>query len=468
MNYPRTSFPSGELAIDPVLIRHYDRPGPRYTSYPTADRFVEAFGEGELRQWLAKRNTGGIRQPLSVYVHLPFCESICYYCACNKVVTRDHGRSAKYIRYLERELELLPPLLDSTAVSQLHWGGGTPTFLSAAEMGELMAALRRRFHFAPDAELAIEIDPRRAPPGTLEQLARLGFNRVSLGVQDFDPDVQKAVHRMQPEDLVRRVVAEARSNRMRSVNFDLIYGLPRQTLDSFNRTLDRVIELDPDRIALYAYAHLPERFKPQRRIAAAELPSAETRLQILTLAVGRLTRAGYLYIGMDHFARPDDELAIAQRQGRLQRNFQGYSARAQSDLVGLGVSAIGAIGPTYYQNEKRLDDYYAALDAGHLPVARGLELGADDLARRAVIQALACHFSVSIESIELAYLIDFRSYFAAELKELSRLQQEGLVEVGEDWISVTPAGRLLVRVVCMVFDRYLREAQTHAAYSRVI
>jgi oxygen-independent coproporphyrinogen-3 oxidase len=331
------NYPSSELAIDPVLIRRYDKPGPRYTSYPTADRFVEAFGETELRQWLAKRNTGGIGQPLSVYVHLPFCESICYYCACNKVVTRDHTRSAEYIRYLEREMELLPALLSSTDVSQLHWGGGTPTFLSAAEMDELMGALRTHFHFSPDAECAIEIDPRHAPPGSLERLARLGFNRVSLGVQDFDADVQKAVHRIQPEDLVRRVVAEARANGMRSVNFDLIYGLPRQTLDSFNRTLDRVIALDPDRIALYAYAHLPERFKPQRRIAVAELPSAETRLQILTLAVGRLTRAGYLYIGMDHFARPEDELAVAQRQGRLQRNFQGYSAHRQSDLIALGV-----------------------------------------------------------------------------------------------------------------------------------
>jgi len=462
------SYPSSELAIDPVLIRRYDKPGPRYTSYPTADRFVEAFGETELRQCLAKRNTGGIGQALSVYVHLPFCESICYYCGCNKVVTRDHGRSAEYIRYLERELELLPPLLDTTAVSQLHWGGGTPTFLSTSEMDRLMAALRARFHISAEAECAIEVDPRHAPPGAFEHLARLGFNRVSLGVQDFDADVQKAVHRVQPEDLVRRVVAEARANGMRSINFDLIYGLPKQTLDSFSRTLDRVVALDPDRIALYAYAHLPERFKPQRRIVPADLPSAETRLQILTLALGRLTRAGYLYIGMDHFARPDDDLAIAQRQGRLQRNFQGYSTQAQSDLVGLGVSAIGAVGPTYYQNEKRLDDYYAALDAGHLPVARGLELGADDLVRRAVIQALACHFRVSIESIELAYLVDFRSYFARELKDLRRLRDEGLVEIDGDWISVTPAGRLLVRVVCMVFDRYLREAQAHAAYSRVI
>jgi oxygen-independent coproporphyrinogen-3 oxidase len=462
-------YPSSELVIDPVLIRKYDVAGPRYTSYPTADRFVEAFGESTLGEWLAKRNIGGINQPLSVYVHLPFCESICYYCGCNKVVTRDHNRSAKYIKYLDKELALLAPRLGTEpTIAQLHWGGGTPTFLPREEMRALMQMLDARFRRASDFECAIEVDPRHAPEGTMAFLAGLGFNRVSLGVQDFDPAVQKAVHRIQPEELTRRVVAEARAAGFRSVNFDLIYGLPKQTLDSFNATLDKVIALDPDRIALYSYAHLPTVFKPQRRILDAELPSAETKLQILTLAIGRLTRAGYLYIGMDHFARPDDELAVAQRRGRLQRNFQGYSTRPESDLVGLGISAIGRIGPTYYQNEKRLDDYTAALDAGHLPVARGLELSHDDLVRRAVIQALACHFRLSIESIEDAYLVDFRDYFARELADLARLQEEGLVDVTAEWITVTPRGRLLVRVVCMVFDRYLREAQARAKYSKVI
>ena len=463
------NYPASELVIDPVLIRRHDVSGPRYTSYPTADRFVEAFGETELKQWLGKRNIGGISKPLSVYVHLPFCESICYYCGCNKVVTRDHGRSAKYIKYLEKELALLAPLLGKTKqICQLHWGGGTPTFLSREEMSALMGALDTHFKRAADFECAIEVDPRHSPPGTMEFLAKLGFNRVSLGVQDFDPDVQKAVHRIQPEEMTRRVVAEARANGFRSVNFDLIYGLPKQSLDSFNRTLDRVIELSPDRIALYSYAHLPTVFKPQRRIMPADLPSAEAKLQILTLAIGRLTRAGYAYIGMDHFARPDDELAIAQRQGRLQRNFQGYSTYPESDLIGLGVSAIGRIGPTYYQNQKRLDDYYATLDDGRLPVVRGLELSTDDLVRRAVIQALACHFRLSMESIEDAYLVNFRQYFAAEMKDLRRLQEEGLVDLTEEWISVTPRGRLLVRIVCMVFDRYLREAQARANYSRVI
>ncbi|HEY5899612.1 MAG TPA: oxygen-independent coproporphyrinogen III oxidase [Burkholderiales bacterium] len=463
------NYPASELVIDPVLIRKYDVAGPRYTSYPTADRFVEAFGDAELQQWLTKRNIGGIGKPLSVYVHLPFCENICYYCACNKVITRDHGRSAKYIKYLEKELALIRPLLGSdTQICQLHWGGGTPTFLHKDEMSALMDVINARFTRADNFECGIEVDPRNSPPGMLEFLARLGFNRLSLGVQDFDAEVQKAVHRMQPLDLVQRVVAEARAVAFKSVNFDLIYGLPKQSLDSFNATLDKVIELDPDRIALYNYAHLPTLFKPQRRISAADLPSAEAKLQIMTLAIGRLTRAGYLYIGMDHFARPDDDLAVAQRQGRLQRNFQGYSTFPECDLLGLGVSSIGRVGPTYYQNEKRLDDYYAAIDAGRLPVTRGLQLSQDDLVRRAVIQALACHFRLSIESIEDAYLIDFNSYFAKELKDLRRLQEEGLVDVNAEWISVTPRGRLLVRVVCMTFDRYLREAQARASYSKVI
>ena len=463
------SYPSSELVIDPVLIRKHDVSGPRYTSYPTADRFVEAFGETELRQWLAKRNIGGISQPLSAYVHLPFCDTVCYYCACNKVVTRDHSRSAKYIKYLQKELALLAPLLGADRkLCQLHWGGGTPTFLAREEMRELMASLDAAFERSADAEVSLEVDPRRVAAGTMEFLAGLGFNRVSIGVQDFDAAVQQAVHRIQSEEVTRRVIEEARASGFRSVNLDLIYGLPKQTLDSFNRTLDKVIALAPDRIALYSYAHLPKVFKPQRRIAAADLPSPEAKLQIMTLAIGRLTREGYLYIGMDHFARPDDELAVAQRQGRLQRNFQGYSTRPESDMIGLGVSAIGRVGPSYYQNAKRLDDYYAALDAGRLPVVRGIELTPDDLVRRALIQALSCHFRVSIESIELAYLLDFRSYFSNELNDLRRLAAEGLVELAPDWIVVTPKGRLLVRRICMVFDRYLREREARASYSKVI
>ena len=461
--------PSSDLVIDPVLIRRHDVSGPRYTSYPTADRFVEAFGEAELRDWLAKRNIGGISQPLSAYVHLPFCDTVCFYCACNKVVTRDHSRSAKYIKYLQKELALVRPLLGADRkLCQLHWGGGTPTFLAREEMAELMAALDATFERQADADVSLEVDPRRVEPGTMAFLAGLGFNRVSIGVQDFDAAVQHAVHRIQSEEVTRRVIEEARGAGFRSVNLDLIYGLPKQTLDSFNRTLDKVIALSPDRIALYSYAHLPRLFKPQRRISEADLPTPESKLQIMTLAIGRLTREGWLYIGMDHFAKPADELALAQRQGRLQRNFQGYSTRPESDMLGFGVSAIGRVGPTYYQNAKGLAEYYATLDAGRLPVVRGIELSRDDLVRRAVIQALSCHFRVSLESIELAYLLDFRSYFSEELNDLRRLALEGLVELAPDWIVVTPKGRLLVRRICMVFDRYLREREARAAYSKVI
>jgi oxygen-independent coproporphyrinogen III oxidase len=461
-------YPASELVIDPVLIRSHDVSGPRYTSYPTADRFVEAFGEPQLRQWLARRNIGGFSQPLSLYVHLPFCENVCFYCACNKVVTRDRGRSAKYIKYLEKELALLDPLLgEARAIQSMHWGGGTPTFLAREEMRALMSALESTFRRASKAEYSIEVDPRAAEPGRIAFLAELGFNRISLGVQDFDPAVQKAVHRVQSVELTERVMAEARASGFASINLDLIYGLPKQTLDSFNRTLDEVLRLAPERVALYSYAHLPKLFKPQRRIAEADLPSAEQKLQLMTLAIGRLTRAGYLYIGMDHFARADDELAAAQRHGQLARSFQGYSTHA-GDLIGLGVSAIGQVGPTYYQNHKDLDAYYAALDAGRMPVLRGLELTADDLARRAVIHALMCQFRVSIEAIELSHLVDFGRAFAAELRILKKLEQEGLVEVQPDWITVTPRGRLLVRSICMVFDRYLREAREQASYSRVI
>lgn len=466
------AYPSSELAIDPVLIRKHDVSGPRYTSYPTADRFVEAYGEGSLRHRLEARARGAAAgDPLSLYAHLPFCDTVCYYCGCNKVVTRDHGRSAKYINSLGAEMALVGSALGrprAARYNQLHWGGGTPTFLSREEMRSLLGLIDAQFERSPGAELSLEVDPRRVEPGRMAALGELGFNRLSVGVQDFDAQVQKAVHRIQSEEQTRRVIDEARASGFRSVNLDLIYGLPLQTLDSFNATLDKVLDISPERIALYSYAHLPALFKPQRRIRAADLPSPEAKLQILTLAIGRLTRAGYLYIGMDHFAKPGDELAVAQSQGRLQRNFQGYSTQAGADMLGFGVSAIGSVGPSYYQNAKDLAAYYGALDDERLPVWRGIELTADDLVRRAVIHALACNFRLSLESIELAWLIDFRAYFTAEMQDLRRLADDGLVELQPDWIVVTPRGRLLVRVVCMVFDRYLREGRRRAAYSKVI
>jgi oxygen-independent coproporphyrinogen III oxidase len=458
-----------DLVIDPALIRKYDRAGPRYTSYPTADRFVEAFDTEAYAQWLGARRIGGNRQGLSLYVHLPFCDTICYYCACNKVVTKDHDRAERYLGYLGREIAMHAALLgDDRKIAQLHWGGGTPTFLRPDEMRRLMGLLRDQFDFAADGEYAIEIDPRTVTEDTMALLASLGFNRASLGVQDFDPHVQAAVNRVQSEAQTLGVIDAARRAGFRSINIDLIYGLPRQTVMGFNRTLDRIIAANPDRIALYSYAHPPHVFKPQRRIVEAELPTPESKLQILTLAIRRLTDAGYRYIGMDHFARADDELAVAQRQGRLQRNFQGYSTRAESDLLAFGVSAIGAVGPTYYQNHRALPDYYDALDRNELPILRGIELSADDLLRRTVIHALMCHFCLSMESVEIAHLIDFPAYFRTELAELRELQNDGLVEVRDGWIYVTPRGRLLVRNIAMVFDRYLREKAMRAQYSRVI
>ncbi|MGZ5033227.1 MAG: oxygen-independent coproporphyrinogen III oxidase [Usitatibacter sp.] len=455
--------------IEADLIRKYGGNGPRYTSYPTADRFVEAFDEEAYRHWLANRSIGGFSRPLGLYVHVPFCDTLCFYCACNKIATRDQARAHKYVGFLEQEMRLVAEQLgDDRHVTRMHWGGGTPTFLGEEDSKRLMDAIRRNFVFDPEAECAIEIDPRRADARRIAQLAGLGFNRMSVGVQDFDQDVQRAVNRLQSFEETRAVIEAARANGFRSVNMDLIYGLPKQTVAGFSDSLERVLECDPDRIALYSYAHLPTVFKPQRRILEADLPSGEAKLELMTRAIERLGEAGYRYIGMDHFAKPTDELAIAQAKGRLTRDFQGYAAGGDSDLVGLGVSSIGKIGPTYVQNVKTLDDYYGLIDRGQLPVLRGIELKPDDLLRRAVIQSLACQFIVSKEAIEIAYLIDFDHYFATEMRDLESLADDGLVELEDEFIHVTPAGRLLVRAVCAVFDRYLRATQERARYSRVV
>lgn len=458
-----------ELVFDTQLIRRFDINGPRYTSYPTADRFVEAFDAKALRDWLAKRAVGGLGKPLSLYFHIPFCNTICYYCACNKIITKDHGRSAKYLKYLAKEIEMQAACLGgSRQVTQLHLGGGTPTFLSHEEMYQLMDSVRQHFTLVPNGEYSIEVDPRKVDFDTVEMLSNLGFNRMSVGVQDFAHDVQVAVNRVQSFDETKLVVDAARATGFKSVSMDLIYGLPKQNIISFNRTLEQVLEISPDRISLYSYAHLPQLFKPQRRINSVDMPTADTKLQILQLAIRRLTEAGYVYIGMDHFAKPDDELTIAQRQGRLHRNFQGYSTHAECDLLAFGVSAISKVGPTYAQNVKTLDEYYDILDQDELPVLRGIELTADDLLRRAIIQALMCHFEVSIESIQIAHLIDFKKYFAEELADLREMEKAGLLKIEDDWISVLPPGRLLVRGIAMVFDRYLRADRERARYSKVI
>ena len=462
---------SDALVISPELLRRYDVSGPRYTSYPTADRFVEAFGESDYVQALEQRRAGVASKayPLSLYVHIPFCESLCYYCACNKIITKHHERGEEYLRYLSREVELnIAHLGVGQTVSQVHLGGGSPTFLSDDELRALMAMLRRNFVFAPGGEYSIEVDPRTVTQARLATLAELGFNRLSFGVQDFEPAVQKAVHRIQPAEQVFDLVGASRDLGFESVNVDLIYGLPMQTPETFERTLAQVVKLNLDRIALYAYAHLPERFKPQRRIHAQDLPPAASKLAMLSSAMRILMEAGYVYVGMDHFALPNDALAIAKRQGRLHRNFQGYSTQPDCDLVALGVSAIGRVGATFNQNVKTLDEYYDLLNQGRLPVARGLALSRDDLVRRTVIMALMCQGSVLFESVEVSHLIQFKTYFANELDTLAKMQEQGLLVLDDAGIHVTELGWFFVRGVAMVFDKYLQADRNRERFSKII
>ena len=457
--------------LNPKLLDQYDVPGPRYTSYPTADRFVGAFGHTQYVQALRQRQQGlGLRGvPLSVYVHIPFCASLCYYCACNKIITKQYGQAERYLQSLGREIDLtVAELGRGQPVSQLHWGGGSPTFLRNDDMKALQERLNEAFQFLPGGEYSMEVDPRTVDASRLAFIRGLGFNRLSLGVQDFEPAVQKAVHRIQSTNDVKNLMVAARALGFDSVNLDLIYGLPMQTTASFERTLDHVVELRPERIALYAYAHLPERFKPQRRIHALDLPAPAIKVAMMQRALERLLAAGYVYIGMDHFAWPDDDLAVAKRQGRLHRNFQGYSTQPDSDLIALGVSAIGRVGATYSQNAKTLETYEDLLALGQLPVERGLLLSRDDLVRRNIIMALMCQGHVSIESIEMAHLMDFRKTFASEMVELSEMQDRGLVQLEGDAIHVTEQGWYFVRAVAMVFDRYVRADQDRTRFSKII
>jgi len=459
------------LSFNRALVEKYDRPGPRYTSYPTAPQFHQAFAMDDYHAAAQASNQASVPKALSLYIHIPFCKSLCYYCACNKIITQKSHRAVEYLNYLKREIAMQAALFDRTrTLRQLHLGGGTPTYLTREQLAELMDCLHQAFNLddSDEHEFSIEVDPRTISTEQIEHLRQLGFNRLSFGVQDFDPDVQAAVNRQQSEEQIYALVAAAREAKFKSVSVDLIYGLPKQNVISFNRTLEQVLEISPDRISLYSYAHLPGLFKPQRRIFMSDMPTPDTKLQLLQLGIRRLTEAGYVYIGMDHFAKPNDELTIAQRQGRLHRNFQGYSTQAECDLLAFGVSAIGKIGPVYAQNVKTLDEYYDALDRDELPVLRGIELTADDLLRRAIIQALMCHFELSMQSIEIAHLINFREYFAEELADLKEMEKAGLVKIDGDWISVQPGGRLLVRGIAMVFDRYLRADRERARYSRVI
>jgi oxygen-independent coproporphyrinogen-3 oxidase len=442
------------------LFSRYPPRGPRYTSYPTADRFQSGFGEAQYRE--AMRVRGELAAPggLSLYAHIPFCRSLCWYCACNKVITKDTSRAAAYLDDLKLEIRFVAQALaGERRVTQVHFGGGTPTYLTHGQLGEILDVYRAEFELDPKAEIAIEVDPRTVDYAYVAALGKLGFNRMSLGVQDFDRDVQGAIHRFQSPEQTLGVLDAAREHGFESVSLDMVYGLPRQTLASFDATLAVLLAARPDRVALYSYAHLPERFKPQRRIRDEDMPEPEVKLAMMRLAQERLVQAGYVSIGLDHFALPGDELAQAGKQGGLQRNFQGYSTRGGTDMLAFGVSAISQVGAIYSQNVYETDAYHDALAEGRLPVARGLNLSRDDLIRRAVIQGLMCQMALSKEAVAHAYLIDFDGYFAPEIERLRALEADGLVHMDREWIEITELGRFFLRAIAMVFDRYLSEAK---------
>ena len=459
------------IVFNADLIRRYDHTGPRYTSYPTAAQFHTGIREDDYRKWAQHSNEDPIPRSLSLYFHIPFCDTICFYCACTKVVTGNHERAKDYIDHLCREIVMQSKLFDTDRrVVQLHWGGGTPTFLDNDQIRKLMDITYRHFSLRTDdsGEYSIEIDPRSVDAEKLQVLRKAGFNRISLGVQDTNWQVQQAVNRKQSEELTRNVTGQARDLGFKSINMDLMYGLPYQSVASFEQTLDTVIEMNPDRLAVYNYAHMPERFKPQRRINESTLPSPDEKLAMLQHIIDHLTGAGYVYIGMDHFAKPDDELTIAQENGTLQRNFQGYSTHGDCDLVSMGMSAIGHVCDNYSQNVRDLDRYYEMIDAGKLPLEKGIELEPDDLLRRDIITRLMCNFMLDIKALEMKWRFSFRTHFKPELEDLQRMQVDGLLQIENETLQVLPAGRLLVRNICMVFDRYLRTGNDHSQFSRVI
>jgi oxygen-independent coproporphyrinogen-3 oxidase len=462
---------STAVRFDPGMMARYGQSGPRYTSYPTALQFTDEIAAEHYVRAATASEDALLRRPLSLYVHIPFCFSPCLYCGCTKIVTRNLGRIERYVGHLAQEISWRGQYFDrARVVEQLHFGGGTPTYLPASALIKLLGSLARHFQLTDAAErdYSIEVDPRSIAPGTLQLLKELGFNRLSVGVQDFDSDVQSAINRLQPAEMVHAVYQDARDLGFQSINFDLIYGLPLQTIESFERTLDRVVAMRPDRLAVYGYAHMPQLFKAQRRISAAELPDASTRMAFLQLAVEKLCAAGYLYIGLDHFALPSDSLAQAKHQMTLHRSFQGYTTHANHDLVSFGVSAIGRVGNLYVQNHKLLADYEAAIERGTMPSERGVSVDQDDRIRGEVIQRIMCHGLIEIEALEARHDIVFGEYFAPELKRMQSLQEEGLVELTTEQIRLTPAGQLMMRVVAMAFDAYLTSAAESPAMSRVV
>ncbi len=458
-----------QVCFDHDLIVRYGGRGPRYTSYPTALQFNDRLTADDYRAKAKESNASDV--PLSLYVHIPFCHSLCYYCGCNKIVTRNEERVARYMEMLYKEIDMQSQLFDrSRKVEQLHFGGGTPTYLDKEQLGALMDHLRASFTFdeSEEREFSIEVDPRTVDGERIQELWDLGFNRLSLGIQDFNEDVQKAVNRMQSPAEVQALVDAARKAGFGSISFDLIYGLPHQTVDSFDDTLDIVIAMQPDRLAVYNYAHLPQRFKGQRMINADDIPVPETKLDLLRHTIDKLCDAGFIYIGMDHFALPGDELVLARKDGTLQRNFQGYSTHRQCDLVALGVSGIGGIGNMFAQNSVSTIEYEEIIESGELPIVKGLLVDDDDLVRAAVIQDLMCYDSLSFDAFGKKHGIDFREYFAREIDKLNVLQDDELIELSDAGIEITPKGRLLLRNIAMTFDRYIDLEENDSRFSKAL
>lgn len=453
-----------QIEWDQQLVEKYSGSGPRYTSYPTAPEFSETFRAADFEQAATRYP----HRPLSLYVHIPFCHKLCYFCGCNKIVTRQRHKADRYLNALAQEIASRAPLFAGRRVTQLHWGGGTPTFLDEAQISRLMALLRHHFAITDDAEMSIEIDPREIAPATIDHLRAEGFNRLSIGIQDFDRAVQARINRIQDEAAIGALVKRAREQGFHSVSFDLIYGLPLQSAKRFALTLQRVIALAPDRLSLFSYAHMPALFAAQRKIKTTDLPDGAQKLLILQQSIATLTAAGYRFIGMDHFARPDDDLAIAQRSGLLHRNFQGYTTHGESDLLGLGVSAISMLGDSYAQNRKALNEWYAGVEQQGSALWRGLTLTEDDRLRREVIKQLICNFTLDFAAVEAQWPIVFEDYFADDLAQLAPLVAEGLVCYERRRLTATGRGRLLIRSVCMCFDRYLRQKSRQQHYSRII
>lgn len=455
--------------IDLTKFKKYDKPGPRYTSYPTAPQFNESFTHEDYLDEIVKTNYGQNLPDLSLYFHIPYCDTLCYFCGCNMIITRNRDRIKEYNSYVKKEIDLLRQyLLPDRQVSQHHWGGGTPTHLNPDEINDLASYINKSFNFKSDSENSCEIDPRELTKAHLEALRINGFNRISMGVQDFNEKVQKAVNRIQPEDITRQAVQWIRELKFHSLNLDLIYGLPFQTIEDFEITVNKIIDINPDRIAVFNYAHVPWMKKHMALIHPEDIPAPEAKLEILKMTIEKLTSAGYEFIGMDHFAKPDDELSVAMREKKLYRNFQGYSTNAGADLYAMGITSISQLKNIYAQNYKTEKEYYNAIDNGILPTTKGYQLNDDDHIRREVIMKLMCNFELNFREIENEFNIDFKKYFAWGLNNLAEMKKDDLLDIDDHSIKVKDMGRMLIRNIAMNFDGYIERKEDKAKYSRTV